>query len=199
MSDATNDPLLFSLSYPVNQKDANVYGWEFNIQHNFGETGFGVIANYTKAWSDVGYVAIPTTEPCPEELIASTAKCMISQFALSGLSDSANFIAFYDKDGLNARIAYNWRDDFFNGDGQGQGAFYDDDGERRIGNNPTQTQDYGQIDVSASYEFSDNLSVFMDGINVTNEGYRLYGRTERQTLRSGQTGARYNLGVRYTF
>ena len=199
MSTPDNDPLLFSLSYPVNQKDANVYGWEFNIQHNFGETGFGVIANYTRAWSDVGYVAIPTTEPCPEELIDTSAKCMISQFALSGLSDSANLIAFYDKDGLNARIAYNWRDDFFNGDGQGQGAFYDDDGERRIGNNPTQTQAYGQVDISASYEFSDNLSVFMDGINVTNEGYRLYGRTERQTLRSGQTGARYNLGVRYNF
>ena len=199
MSDETNDPLLFSISYPVNQKDANVYGWEFNIQHNFGETGYGVIANYTRAWSDVGYVAIPTTEPCPDELIETTAKCMISQFALSGLSDSANLIAFYDKDGFNARIAYNWRDDFFNGDGQGQGAFYDDDGERRIGNNPTQTQAYGQVDISASYEFSDNLSVFIDGINVTNEGYRLFGRTERQTLRSGQTGARYNLGVRYTF
>ena len=198
MSDDTNGPLYFSLSYPVNQKDANVYGWEFNIQHNFGESGFGVIANYTKAWSDVGYIATPTTTPCPEELIDTSAKCMISQFALSGLSDSANFIAFYDKDGLNARIAYNWRDDFFQGDGQDQGGFYDDD-ERQIGNNPTQIQDYGQIDVSASYEFSDNLSIFMDGINVTNEGYRNYGRTERQTLRSGQTGARYNLGVRYNF
>jgi TonB-dependent receptor len=199
MSTADNDPLLFSLSYPVNQKDANVYGWEFNIQHNFGESGFGFIANYTKAWSDVGYVANPTTEPCPEELINTTAKCMISQFALSGLSDSANLIAFYDRDGLNARIAYNWRDDFFNGDGQGQGAFYDDDGERRIGNNPTQTQAYGQVDLSASYELNDNLTLFMDGINVTNEGYRLYGRTKSQVLRSGQTGARYNLGVRYNF
>lgn len=199
MSTADNDPLLFSLSYPVNQKDANVYGWEFNIQHNFGESGFGFIANYTKAWSDVGYVANPTTEPCPEELINTTAKCMISQFALSGLSDSANLIAFYDRDGLNARIAYNWRDDFFNGDGQGQGAFYDDDGERRIGNNPTQTQAYGQVDLSASYELNDNLTLFIDGINVTNEGYRLYGRTKNQVLRSGQTGARYNLGVRYNF
>ena len=74
MSTPDNDPLLFSLSYPVNQKDANVYGWEFNIQHNFGETGFGVIANYTRAWSDVGYVAIPTTEPCPEELIDTSAQ-----------------------------------------------------------------------------------------------------------------------------
>ena len=198
VSNEDNNPLLFSLSYPVNQKDANVYGWEFNVQHSFGESGYGVIANYTKAWSNVGYIDVPTTTPCPEELIDSNAKCMISQFALSGLSDSANLIAFYDKDGLNARVAYNWRDDFWVGYGQDQGAFYDDD-ERAIGNSPTQTQAYGQVDLSASYEIDDNLSIFMDGINVTNEGYRNYGRAKRQTLRAGQTGARYNLGVRYKF
>ncbi|MDG2017983.1 MAG: TonB-dependent receptor [Porticoccaceae bacterium] len=195
-----NGPLEFTLSYPVNQKAANVYGWEFNIQHNFGESGFGVIANYTKAWSDQSYVTNPTTEKCiSDEVVAEGGKCMITQFALSGLSDSANLIAFYDKDGLNARIAYNWRDDFFAGDGQGQGAFYADNGDRRIGENPTFVQDYGQIDISASYEINDNLTVFLDGINVTNESNRNYGRTERQVLRAGQTGARYNLGVRYNF
>ena len=195
-----NGPLLFTLSFPENQDAANVYGWEFNIQHNFGETGFGVIANYTKAWSNTGYITTPTTERCQEDaLVAVGGKCMITQFALAGLSDSANFIAFYDKDGLNARVAYNWRDDFFAGDGQSQGAFYADNGDRRIGENPTFVQDYGQIDISASYELNDNLTVFLDGINVTNEGNRNYGRTERQVLRAGQTGARYNLGVRYNF
>jgi TonB-dependent receptor len=195
-----NDPLTFTLSFPENQDAANVYGWEFNIQHNFGETGFGVIANYTKAWSNTGYVTTPTTQRCQEDsLVAVGGKCMITQFALEGLSDSANFIAFYDKDGLNARVAYNWRDDFLAGDGQSQGAFYSDNGDRRIGENPTFVQDYAQIDISASYELNDNLTVFIDGINITNEGNRNYGRTERQVLRAGQTGARYNLGVRYNF
>lgn len=194
-----NDVQVFNLSYPFNEKDANVYGWEFNIQHNFGESGFGFIANYTNAWSDVGYVNTPTTTPCESEADRDAGKkCMITQFALSGLSDSANLIAFYDKDGLNARIAYNWRDDFFAGDGQGQGAFYDDDGSQ-IGNNPTFVKDYAQVDISASYEFSDNLTVFIDGINVTDEGYKNYGRTERQALRVGNTGPRYNLGLRYDF
>jgi TonB-dependent receptor len=195
-----NGPLEFTLSFPVNEKAANVYGWEFNVQHNFGETGLGIIANYTKAWSNQNYVTNPTTEKCiSESVVDAGGKCMITQFALVGLSDSANLIAFYDKDGLNARIAYNWRDDFFAGDGQGQGAFYADNGDRRIGENPTFVKDYGQIDISASYEINDNLSVFVDGINVTNEANRNYGRTERQVLRAGQTGARYNLGVRYNF
>ncbi|MFL2499268.1 MAG: TonB-dependent receptor [Porticoccaceae bacterium] len=194
-----NDIQTFVLSYPDNQKDADVYGWEFNIQHNFGESGFGVIANYTNAWSNVNYVNTPTTEPCEFQAERDAGqKCMITQFALSGLSDSANFIAFYDKNGLNARIAYNWRDDFFAGDGQSQGAFYDDNGDQ-IGNNPTFVKDYAQVDMSASYEISDNLTIFMDGINITDEGYKNYGRTERQALRVGNTGPRYNLGFRYNF
>ena len=195
-----NGSLLFTLSFPENQDSANVYGWEFNIQHNFGETGFGVIANYTKAWSDKGYVTTPTTERCQEQALVDVGgKCMITQFALSGLSDSSNFIFFYDKNGLNARVARNWRDDFFAGDGQGQGAFYADNGDRRIGENPTFVEAYAQWDISASFELNDNLTVFLDGINVTNEGNRNYGRTKSQVLRVGQTGARYNLGVRYNF
>jgi TonB-dependent receptor len=194
-----NDIQQFKLSYPYNEKDADVYGWEFNIQHNFGESGFGVIANYTNAWSDVNYVNTPTTTPCEFQSQRDAGqKCMITQFALSGLSDSANFIAFYDKNGLNARIAYNWRDDFFAGDGQSQGAFYDDNGDQ-IGNNPTFVKDYAQVDMSASYEISDNLTIFMDGINITDEGYKNYGRTERQALRVGNTGPRYNVGFRYNF
>ncbi|MGB1327875.1 MAG: TonB-dependent receptor [Porticoccaceae bacterium] len=198
-SDSSNEVQVFNLTSPVNEKDANVYGWEFNLQHNFGESGFGVIANYTNAWSDVGYVATPTTQPCESQADRDLGKvCMLTQFALPGLSDSANLIAFYDKDGLNARVAYNWRDDFFAGDGQDAGAFYNN-ATGQIGNNPTFVKDYAQVDISASYEFSDNLTVFIDGINITDESYKTYGRTERQVIQVGNTGPRYNLGLRYDF
>ena len=36
------------------------------------------------------------------------------QFALPGLSDTLNLVGIYEKDGLSARLAYNWRDDFLN-------------------------------------------------------------------------------------
>ena len=76
------------------------------------------------------------------------------------------------------------------GIGQGQGS---------SAINPTNVRAYGQLDISASYEVNDNLTVFMDGINVTESDFRVYGREELQVLQAGQTGARYNLGVRYTF
>lgn len=197
-----NEFLPFSVSYPINQKDAKVYGWELNLQHNFGESGLGVILNYTIPWSDVGYNNIVTTKDCefdtPEEAAENPDKvCIEEQFALSGLSDSANFIGFYDKNGISFRMAWNWRDDFYVGNGQNQGALYDSVGNP-IGQNPNYTKFYSQLDISASYEVNDNLTLFLDGLNVSNSHNKSYGRTERQVLGVTQTGPKYTLGFRYS-
>jgi TonB-dependent receptor len=167
-----NDPLAtFQISTPKNLEDAKLQGAEFAIQHTFGESGFGVVANATVVSGDL------------EVDNASTD----FQFALPGMSDSANFIAFYDKDGLQARIAYNWRDTFLNGIAEN--------------NTPLYTEDYGQIDVTLSYDlpFVEGMTVFVEGINVTDESQRVYARYKNQFKSAYQYGARYNLGVRYNF
>lgn len=169
-----NDPLLFTVAVPTNEKTAKVDGIEMNWQHNFADTGYGFIVNATIANADVQYNPL----------------ALETQFVLNGLSDSANLIGFYDKDGFQARFAYNWRDQFLAGIGQSQGS---------SAINPTNIRAYGQLDMSASYEVSDNLTVFFDGINILEADFRVYGREEAQVLQAGQTGARYNLGVRYTF
>ena len=168
------DPLVnFKITSPANQETAKVDGVEINLQHNFGESGFGMIANATFVSANVGYDNMKID----------------SQFVLNGLSDSANLVAFYDKDGLQARLAYNWRDSFLAGVGQGAGTY----------TNPTNVESYGQLDISASYDINDNLTVFFAGLNVLEETYNVYGREELQVLQAGQTGARYDLGVRYSF
>ena len=168
------DPLVpFEIDSPANQENAKVDGIEVNLQHNFGESGFGMIANATFVNADVAYDNMKIN----------------SQFVLNGLSDSANLVAFYDKDGFQARLAYNWRDAYLAGIGQGQGTY----------SNPTNVEAYGQLDISASYDYSDNLTIFFAGLNVLEETFNVYGRDELQVLQAGQTGARYDLGVRYTF
>ena len=163
----------FNLSIPVNFEDATMDGWELNIQHNFGDSGFGLIANATFVDADVGY----------DDLSLAT------QFVLTGFSDSANVIAYYDKNGIAVRVAYNWRDDFLA-----------DTGQPNVGAGPpNNTGDYQQIDLSASYELNDSLQFFLDAINITDETTYTYGRDELQTLTAGQLGARYNLGVRWKF
>jgi TonB-dependent receptor len=179
---------MFDVSGPINERTSKAHGYELNLQHNFGESGFGVIVNKTWAFADAEYD--PNTAYQTEETAAGTTLVPVEQFALSGLSDSANFIGFFDKNGVNVRIAYNWRDDFFGGIGQDQGS-------RSL--NPNHTQEYGQWDISASYEINDDLTIFMDGININEEYFKTYGRVKSQPLVMGQTGARYNLGLRYTF
>lgn len=162
------DPILpFEVTRPINNEDVSIDGIELIVQHTFGESGFGFQANATKADSDTEYNNVSKA----------------AQFAIYGLSDSANFIGFYDKDGLQVRIAYNWRDDFL----------------ASGGGNPRYTEAYGQVDASVSYELTDNLTVSLEGLNITDETTRQYGRHTGMTFNYIETGARYNLGVRYNF
>ncbi|WP_346837697.1 TonB-dependent receptor [Microbulbifer sp. SAOS-129_SWC] len=168
----------FTVIAPVNAKSATIDGFEVAVQHMFGDSGFGSIVNLTTVNGDISYDNF------------NTNKCdgCENQFALLGLSDSFNVIGFYDKDGIQARIAYNWRDDFLTNT-------FDGNGER----NPVYTEAYGQWDANASYDIREDLTVFIEGINLTNETQRLYGRDKHMMIGAIQTGARYNLGVRYNF
>lgn len=172
------DPLLtFDIATPVNQETATVDGWEFAVQHVFGDSGFGLIANYTIVDGDVEFdnLQVPSSgDP---------------QFAITGLSDSYNLIGFYDKDGIQVRVAYNWRDKFLTSTVGVSGT----------PNNPQYVEDYGQLDFNASYQLLDGLTVFVEGINVTNETSRVVGRTPAYINFATQTGARYNFGIRYNF
>jgi TonB-dependent receptor len=168
------DPVaIFDVIVPSNQDEDTVDGWELNLQHNFGGSGFGVIANATFVDSKTSY---------DDMLLAQ-------QFVVSGISDSANLIGFYEKHGFSIRIAYNWRDKFLSGTGQANVG----------GIPPTYVDEYDQIDIGASYTFGDNLQVFLDAINITDETTYVYGRTTGQVLFAAQAGPRYNLGLRYTF
>jgi TonB-dependent receptor len=165
-------------STPVNREEtATMDGWELVLQHNFGSTGFGLIANVTLVDADISY--------------DNTLDQFVDQFVLTGLGDTANLVAFYDKDGFSARIAYNWRDDFLGGIGQSQQF-----GGAR---NPSFTAAYQQVDLGVNYWINDNFQVYLDALNVTDETTHVYGRVDEQTLFAAQLGPRYNLGVRYKF
>jgi TonB-dependent receptor len=167
-----NDIVDVRFSQPINQDKNEVTGMEFAVQHLFGESGFGTIVNFTLVDSDLEY---------------DNGGDGNGQTPLLGLSDSANFVGFYDNNGIQVRIAYNWRDSFLNATSDG------------VGPAPVYTEEYGQWDINASYEVNDSLTVFAEGINITDEITRTYGRHELMTLNIEQTGPRYNIGMRYKF
>ena len=170
---AGQDPNVpFRFTAPTNGANSEtIDGWEIAWQHDFTDTGFGFLANYTIVDGSAEYNNL-------------TNAAAGNQFALVGLSDSANLVAYYDKDGLQARVAYNWRDSFLNG----------------TGNHPSYVEEYEQIDMSASYRVNDNVTVFFDGINMTEEDLpRTHGRDPSYVYFAAPGFARYYFGIRYTY
>ena len=169
-----DDPLwTFAINTPVNNQKAKIHGFEFGGQYFFGDTGFGVLANYTIVRGDIGYKV--TSDP------------NVNQFALLGLSDSANAVLMFEKFGLSARLAYNWRDEFLSNINQGSWR------------NPIFVEAYDQIDLSVGYDINDHVAVSFEAVNLTGEDVRWHGRSDKQLWRLEDQGARYSLGARYKF
>ena len=162
----------FQIFVPVNAGEEGVDGWEVAVQHLFGDSGFGASANYTIVNTDNEY----------------DNQNAANQFVLEGISDSANLIVFFENDNWSTRFAYNWRDEYLDGrlDGAGQP-------------NPIYVEAYGQLDGIVSYNFNDALTVFVEGINITDEYTRSFARTQNAAAYVTTTGPRYTIGARYNF
>lgn len=168
-----DDPLFtFELTQPVNNREAKIHGIELQGQHFFGDTGFGLAASYTMVDGDIGFDNLGDPS--------------LTQFALVGLSDTANFTAMYEKYGFSGRVSYNWRDEFL------ENA---NDGNR----NPIYVDAYGQLDFSVGYEINENLSISFEGLNLTEEDSRTFQRSYAAMRFLRENGARYYLGARYKF
>ena len=160
---------IYRVSRPQNGESAEVKGYEIAITHVF-ENGFGIIANATEVDSNVS-------------LGADTSRA----FALEGLGDSQNLIVFYERDNWQVRVAYNNREQFL----------------RQIDNGfngePVNTNEYGQWDISGSYDINENFTVFFEGINITEEQLTQTGRFANQIYNIEDNGARYAIGIRGNF
>jgi TonB-dependent receptor len=165
------DPALpYQITTYINQKKASLKGAEVNWQHMFSN-GLGFQANYTYVKSDLKYDNLGTG----------------NQFALVGLSNSANLVGIYEDDKWSVRLAYNWRGEFL--------ANVADNGKP----NPQYVEPYGQTDLSIGYNVNKNLSVSLEAINLTDSTQRTHGRSDQQVLQVTTGGPRYMLGARYKF
>lgn len=171
--DGTSRPIEVDLlSQPSNQGIAEVTGLEVGIQQAFSN-GFGYSANMTLVDSSAELATTGETLDFP------------------GVSDfSYNLTGFYEKGPLQARVAYTYRNDFLiepTAIGSGGQIF---------------TDNFGQLDASISYDVTDNVGVFVNAVNLTDERSRNF-----QILPGGQqvfntrslVGRRIVFGVKATF
>jgi TonB-dependent receptor len=172
---ASGAPAQFTITAPANGPTAVVTGLEAAFQHSFWDTGLGVQLNGTYAHSD-------------KELVPSD---LTNKFALTGLSNSANAVLFYDKHGFEARAALNWRDHFL--------QYLSPPPLNGAGQAVTQVRSRYQLDASAFYHFNKNFAVFVEGENLTNTYVLKYAYYENQFLYAEDSGRRIRLGARATF
>jgi TonB-dependent receptor len=160
---------VYTVSRPQNGESARITGYEAALTHMF-DNGFGVTVNATVVDSNLN-VGADTTQ----------------SFALEGLGDSQNFILFYEQGDWQARVAFNNREAFLR---QLDNGF---NGE------PINTERFGQWDISASYDVNEYLTVFFEGINITEEELVQTGRFKNQIYSVEDNGSRYAVGVRGAF
>jgi len=168
----------YLLSGTFNGENGKLYGVELNVQNQFDFLpspfdGFGVQGNLTLLEGEY-------------DAPATATRAAQTGLPFQGLSDTiANASLYYEKYGFSARVSYQWRSDWEDTLG-GLGA-----GETRKG--------YENLDVSLRYAINDNLTVFADLANLTDEYYVAY--TGRPDLPSEveQIGERYLFGIRVNY
>ena len=173
---ATDAPVLFTVTQPDNSETASLTGIEIAGQHFFGDTGFGIAGSYTYVTGNDA-ADLDVTAP-----VGST------QFALTGLSDTANITGIYEKYGISARVSWNWRDSFLASPNRGGGF-----------DTPIFVQSFSQVDASISYDVTENITVTLEGINLTGEDFVTFGRSRSQVLFAQELAPRFLFGARYRF
>lgn len=162
---------------PVNGSDADLAGFEFNLQQQLTflpgfASGFGLYANYTYSWSEA-------------ELTSESGD--VRTISLPGQAENTGNLALsYEKSGFSGRISLSYA-----------GSFIDE--IRETSDDDRIYDEHIQIDFSASQRITPNLTVFLELINLTNEPLRYYNgvtsRPEQQEFYSfwGNAGIKFEL------
>jgi len=160
-----------SLQQRYNEGHAQISGLEMGYQQTF-DMGIGYIVNATMMDSNAEYTKG-----------ANVGKSIQFQ----GVSKrSMNATLFYEKNGISARVAYSYRSPFMVLDSDAFG--------HQLWN-----ASYNQVDASVSYDVTKNWTVFLNGINLTNEPNVIYSDVPTRSVSYSLVGSRIQAGVRAKF
>ncbi|HSC69402.1 MAG TPA: TonB-dependent receptor [Cellvibrio sp.] len=110
----------------------------------------------------------------------------------SNSENQSNLILWYDKDGLNVRLAYNYRSEEFS---KRTGVITN----VAVMQMANWVEPVGYLDLSVNYWINDNWNVFFNGTNLTEESRKSYAQFDDQFQSLWVQEARYNVGVNISF
>ena len=166
-----------NLSQPRNLDSEHIAGVELNAQTQFSGLpgfwgGFGVSTNYTHVWGNAkGTALFREGDRIP---LAYQSR------------DLGNISIFYEKHGVAARLAFNYRSPFMDvvGASSAEDSFWDAQ---------------GQLDLHISYQVSRTLTVFGDAINVTDSAWRHYIGAKDKLAERERYGPQLRAGAQMHF
>jgi iron complex outermembrane receptor protein len=153
----------YDLTVPVNAS-GRVYGFEANYIQAIGDH-FGVETNYT--YSDGKQTSLVTNG---DDRLVGTSK------------NTFNIMGYYENAHFSARIAYNYRSEFFSG----------------LDRNTAFSQgSLGTLAASLVWTVNDNFSVTVDGMNLNNPTLKYFAQNDSQPRAFYKNGAQYYLTLRF--
>ncbi|RYE80196.1 MAG: TonB-dependent receptor, partial [Oxalobacteraceae bacterium] len=167
----------FIITQPVNGTAGKIRGFEvgWNQFLTFLPgvlSGLGFQANYTYVYSEA-----------PSPLAGST-----ESYPLLGLSkNSYNLVGIYEKGPLSMRVAYNWRDKFFNS--LISGSMID----------PDYFAAAGYLDASINIDVTKNFTIFADANNLTRAKSITYYNDPQRPHAYSIDDRRFSAGARFRF
>jgi len=158
-----------TLSRPSNGLGGSTDGLELGYQQTFGNYGFATNYTYTHATSDQDVV----------EGIAGSGQVI-------GASEHMyNATAFYENDVFGARLMYNYRTEWYKGVSWTGAELWN--------------KAYGQLDFSSSYDFSENVQLVVEAVNLTDEEVVEFDGVGSRLMSVYQNGRRFVVGVNISF
>lgn len=183
LSTRNSPDTIFLVTQLLNTAGGELKGYEINLQGPFAFLPapfdrFGGIVNYTHADSTVTYITDSTVIPAATTVLP-----------LVGLSPrSWNATLYYEDTRLSARVSASYRDAYL-------AAVPGGNGNDARGKNSTLN-----VDASASYKVSEQLSLTLEAINLTDQFEdRWISIARRNSEDYTHTGRQVFVGARYRF
>ena len=107
---------------------------------------------------------------------------------INNSEDTYNIVGWFENEFLSARLAYNFRSERLVADGgvnSGNQGLYQDD--------------YGQLDLNVTWTVTDNVDVYLNGSNITEEIQQTYIQFSDQEAFQNVYEARWAVGARVNF
>jgi iron complex outermembrane receptor protein len=163
----SSTPVDYQVTTPVNASNAKVNGVSVGFQTPIWG-GFGILTNYTYAHASSGVDADGSVLNLP----------YLSEHTI-------NVIPYFEKDGFQARVSWNYRTHYFTGVG-------------RL-NSVDSTAGYQQLDASASYKLTENFTVQVNAQNLLDSTYYSYSGTKSAPTAFYKNGRVFAAAVQFAF